>query len=88
MFETTDVTKSSGTTFKITIKTCYVCKKRSYIEEYGLMECNYCFHNYWNRKMYRCHCPSFISNKWLRIAYRLKIPYWYVHKIYGGLRFI
>jgi len=64
---------------------CEICNKR---EATVNDECEPCLNNYFDRKFYRCDMPSFISNRFVRLAYKLKIPYPIIHKVYGGLRFI
>lgn len=69
---------------------CEICNKRESVKEFEdtLPECDYCFINYINRKMYRCSSPDFISNKWVLLAYKLHVPYQWIEATYGRLRFI
>ncbi len=69
---------------------CEICNKRESVTlfEDTLPECDYCFNNYINRKGYRCDSPTMLSNRWLIIAKRLHIPYYWIEMTYGKLRFI
>lgn len=68
---------------------CEICHKREGIQyNADWYECDKCMNNYMDRKFYRCNSPSFISNKFVRFAYKLKIPYIVIHKVYGQMRFI
>lgn len=66
---------------------CEVCHKRESVDDV-LEECDFCLMNYWDRKCYRSNSPSMISNRWVRLAYRLHIPYQWIEATYGKLRFI
>lgn len=59
-----------------TIKLCEFCNKRYHGEDD--VECDYCLNYYFDCKFYSCHSPDFISRKWLRICYKLKIPYKFI----------
>lgn len=68
-------TSTTGTceTITINIKLCEICKKRYH--DVDSCECDYCLDYYWDNKMFRCNSPFFIRRKWLKLCYRLKIPY-------------
>jgi hypothetical protein len=60
---------------EITAALCPNCQKRYYVIENGLEECESCFDRYWDLKCYRVHSHALIRRRWLRVCYKLKIPY-------------
>jgi len=63
----------SSQTITIVLKLCEACNKRYYEESMG--ECDYCWDYYNDNKFFRCDSPDFIRRRWLRICYKLRIPY-------------
>lgn len=83
---TLSTTAGSTETFRVTFALCDICNKRYYNVENGLDECDYCMTYYWDMKCYRCDFPSFIIRKWLRICYKLKVPYKLIRFLFRGGR--
>lgn len=57
----------------INIVLCDNCNKR--LHDVDNFQCDYCWDYYNDVKFYSCHSPNFIRRRWLRICYKLRIPY-------------
>lgn len=60
-------------TITINFVKCDNCEKRYHDSNDD--QCDYCWDYYSDVKSYSCHSPDFIRRRWLRICYKIGIPY-------------
>ena len=72
-WNTTNSDTANSNSITVSIALCDNCNKRYHdIDDY---QCDYCWDYYNDVKFYSCRSPDFIGRKWLRICYRMGVPY-------------